>query len=274
MKKNQKLIINGQLLRKHGFSLVEVLITLMVLSVGILAISALMTSNIKTSINAKNQIIASGLAQEGVELVRRLKENVPTFTTDVAINDDYKIDINSDYDAFTLSNNVDVSLKKLYLSGGVYTHTPGGTETKFLRKIKISDTATGSNKIVESIVSWDGATIPAGTTLDPCNVAKKCVSVQAVLPVMPSLFNCIGAFPSNASICASDGIGLAFDWTMKVVPACTVPTKCEYTCNSGYAYSAIGGGRCVKLWVCESDPTNIDVDRNQCRLNCVPDECY
>ena len=63
---------------KKGFSLVEVLIATMVLIMGVGAVIALMSSGIKTSLSAKNQVIASGIAQEIVEMVRFMKENNPT----------------------------------------------------------------------------------------------------------------------------------------------------------------------------------------------------
>lgn len=193
IKRNQSSVFKCQMSTKQGFSLIEVLVTLMILSVGIVAISALMAGNIRTSVNAKNQIIASGLAQEGVELVKNLKDardnagTSPTFSADIPIGNDYRIDYDSDYATFKSSNIVSVAQKKLNSSSeGYFLHsgivgTGGVTGTKFLRKVKISTTADGDKK-VESVVSWNSASIPAGTVADPCNVAKKCVSVQAVLP--------------------------------------------------------------------------------------------
>lgn len=178
---------------KNGFSLIEVLVTLMILSVGITAISALMAGNIRASVNAKNQIIASGLAQEGVELVKNLKDVrdnngiSPTFLSDIPDGNDYRIDYDSSYAVFKSSNIINTSQKKLNSSsGGYFLHsgtigTGGVTGTKFLRRIKISTTPDGDKK-VESVVSWDGLNVPKATDPDPCTVAGKCVSVQAVLP--------------------------------------------------------------------------------------------
>ena len=63
--KNSK---NKKLFRK-GFSLIEVLVSLTILSVGIVAVMGMFSAGIQTSLTAKSQIIASGLAQELVELV-------------------------------------------------------------------------------------------------------------------------------------------------------------------------------------------------------------
>ena len=189
MNKNQKLKVpakgwsvsggKGKILRKRGFSLVEVLFTLMVLSVGIAAVAALMTANIKNSTNAKNQIVASNLAQEGVELVRNLKDNkeinldsLPAGTYDNQRIDKTMTAINSGAD------------KRLYLNGGFYTHTATGTPTKFYRSVSLLITGDkaaipSSTRIttVTSFVSWN-----ATGSFSPCNVANQCVSVVSVIP--------------------------------------------------------------------------------------------
>ncbi|HBI33892.1 MAG TPA: hypothetical protein DEA43_02665 [Candidatus Moranbacteria bacterium] len=168
---------------KQGFSLVEVLISLLVLSIGISSVLFLMTANTKNSINAKNQIIASGLAQEGIELVRNLKDNNPaTFTTDITTQNDYRIDYTFSYDAFRNSNNASNAQKQLFLNGnGFYSHSNGvgAISTKFYRKISVSIATVSLKKVatITSYVSWNDSGIPA-----VCNVANKCVSVVAVLP--------------------------------------------------------------------------------------------
>lgn len=170
----------ARLLNKQGFSLVEVLVTLMVLAVGITAVSALMLGNIKNSRNSKNQIIASQLAQEGIELVRNLKDNNnAAFLTEVSANDDYRIDYQSDYAGFKSSNAADDSLKKLYLNAdGFYAHA-GASSTKFYRKIKILNDPVLKQITVTAVVSWNAAGFPA-----VCNVGSKCMEVVSILPDM------------------------------------------------------------------------------------------
>lgn len=169
---------------EQGFSLIEVLFSLLVLSAGTGAILTLMASNIKNSNTAKYQVIASELAQEGVELVKNLKDNrdrdltASKFTNDIFGND-YRIDFDSTYDIFKNSNSVATN-KRLNLSAGnFYVHAPA-TPTKFFRKIAVSRSIDGNGKItanVTSFVSWNGVDIPT-----PCSVANKCTEVVAVLP--------------------------------------------------------------------------------------------
>jgi hypothetical protein len=49
--------------------------------------------------------------------------------------------------------------------------------------------------------------------------------------------------PPNATLCAGDSTGLSADITSTVVNSCT-PTKCEYTCNSGFYNNA---GTCILI---------------------------
>ena len=56
--------------RAKGFSLVEVLFTLLVFSFGILSVVSIMTSSIRVSMTAKNQVIAAQLVQESLSWSR------------------------------------------------------------------------------------------------------------------------------------------------------------------------------------------------------------
>lgn len=166
---------------KKGFSLIEVLVALLVLSVGIAAIAILMVKNIKDLQISKNQIIASMLAQEGIELVRNLKDNNKTTfisgpVPGKANGDNYTIDKE---DAL-LSDFTTGGDQKLYLNSGFYTHNAAGTPTKFSRKIKIYNYYDPANNIaqveVTSYVSWNVNGIPTD-----CNIGNKCVSTISIM---------------------------------------------------------------------------------------------
>ena len=59
-----------QLKKQHGVSLLEVLISILILSLGILAMSAMQAYAVATQKNAVNRAIASALANEAAELIR------------------------------------------------------------------------------------------------------------------------------------------------------------------------------------------------------------
>jgi len=179
MKKNTKINFKKKSSQKRkGFTLLEVLISLMILALGVSTITLLMANNIRNSVESKNQIIASSLAQEGIELLRNLQENNQAdFFSDVKKNRDYIIDPLSSYSDFIASYSVNTSEKKLKLTNsGFYIHSTTGTaDTKFLRRITFDESP---NDITEtSTVSWNSTYFPT-----VCNIANKCVHVSALIP--------------------------------------------------------------------------------------------
>lgn len=171
---------------KKGFSFLEVMITIAVLSVGILGVLALVSSSMRYSMNARDSIIASELAQEGIELARNVRDNnFITHSSDPFYDfitsppawpgmNRYKID----YDDATL-NYIGASCRLYYnASTGLYAHSWAGTTlTKFQRQIIVDPYGTSDRKIT-SMVSW-GSSLSATCAL--CTYAKKCVCVEDIL---------------------------------------------------------------------------------------------
>jgi prepilin-type N-terminal cleavage/methylation domain-containing protein len=161
-----------------GFSLIEVVISMGVLAVGLLGVTMLYSNSLLYIVSTRDQVTATGLAQEGVELVRNIADNggplLPGFG--------YRIDINPGGNI--VMNSGQKTLRYSSASGlGVFRHT-GGTATKFQRRITIvSDDLDGDgdndDRIVTSFVSWDGSEPPTTTT--NCSVKEKCVSVSMEL---------------------------------------------------------------------------------------------
>jgi len=172
---------------KKGFSFIEVMISVFILLVGILAVLGLMTSVLKNSIDAKNQEIAGFLSQEGVELVRNDRDNNwaaghSSFSSPFpnTNKENCRIDMNSH-----LNNCNNGHSKDLYLnSQDFYVHNHTGHPTKFKREIKINyesgHNASNSDWAdVIGMVTWDGASFPA--SLSGCNLNSKCVYTKVTL---------------------------------------------------------------------------------------------
>lgn len=127
--------------KNYAFSLVEVLIVLMIVIIGLLGIISLGVRNINAGRTANYLVMSAMLAQEGVELVRNIRDDNwlngnPTWTT-----------INSPSYAIDYDNSVNNSVNSINDNGarlftdanGFYTHTStGGTLTPFRRLIEVT----------------------------------------------------------------------------------------------------------------------------------------
>lgn len=188
IKKRQILKVKYRM-SESGFSLIEVMIAIFVLSLGLVAISFLMVNNIKSSENSKNQIIASQLAQEGIELVRNMKDGKIAALDNLSAGSYvYMIDTAGTF----IENNSDPNKFKLYLNNFFYTHeSSGGTPTKFYRSIYLDITGDkdhdpySTREIkVTAYVSWNGkGFIDELQNVDAtkCTIGNKCLSVVSVL---------------------------------------------------------------------------------------------
>jgi len=204
-KKNQKKICSLALIwRKNsvkcGFSLVEVLFTLLILTISIVGVTFLMTKNITSVQDSKNQIIASMLAQEGIELVRNLKDNKTldsngggcNYTQDLGGGmprtcNDYRVDKGMPVTDFPYYGG-GADAERLYLVDNFYTHTSGATVTKFFRKINFS--IEGDNSVspstraitVTSYVTWRNGGFESLNLSSECTLGNKCVSAVSKIP--------------------------------------------------------------------------------------------
>lgn len=144
--------------RQPGFSLIEILAVLFIVSMSMLGVVSLIIQNIQAQSINRNNLVASSLAQEGIELVRQTRDSNwragKFYSTDLD-NGTYMIDYRS-----IKPMALDVSGGKLYLQNGYYINQSGSdvglTSTIFSRQIIIQkQTASiGSPLQIRSIVSW------------------------------------------------------------------------------------------------------------------------
>jgi len=136
---------------QKGFTLVETLVSLVILSVVIVPILSLSNIVAGVNISLQDDLVASGLAQEGVEIVRAIRDtnwfNARTFDYD--LNDGtYRVEWNSTT-LLALNDN-----PALNLNDGLYTYL-GGTPSKFSRTVTITKINTGELRTVSN-VTWTG----------------------------------------------------------------------------------------------------------------------
>lgn len=185
---------------KKGFSIGEVLIAAFVLTVGIVGTLGLLVSSTNHCIDARKQVIASKLAEEGVEVLRNLRDSnmaretgdpfgyfPPSDANDCIIE---AINYPNAAGAYNTSFFCGSSVTKdLFLNGpntGIYLHD-GSTQTSFKRVIMYDFSDDRNSVDVKSVVVWGGS-FPTGDFGDLhanlstlCNTASKCVYAEATL---------------------------------------------------------------------------------------------
>jgi prepilin-type N-terminal cleavage/methylation domain-containing protein len=152
--------------KTKGFTLLEMLISLVVISVGVLGIFSAISKYSQNTQSEKENLIASYLCQEGIEIVKNRRDtnwiliaNGSSIDWDAGLTNcasgceaDYLTDMSSDLPAWTG--------KSLYLDTATrsykYIDNPLSTdvETKYTRRINI---ASGGDYLdITVIVSWPG----------------------------------------------------------------------------------------------------------------------
>jgi hypothetical protein len=146
-----------------SFALIEVIVALFIITTGIIGTYILLISTISSTNYATNRFTAAYLAQEGIELVRNVrdtnwiqlahwKEGLDTITTDCSGNctgvsdgtegciADYRVSLNKDVDLSASTNYTGpyFGQKLKYDSNDLYNYTVGA-ETKFKRQINITE---------------------------------------------------------------------------------------------------------------------------------------
>lgn len=135
--------------KKNGFTLVEALVALVVLSIA-LGPALILTSNINnTTAVIRNNLIAANLAQEGVEVIRGIRDtnwfNGVAFDNGLA-DGIYRVEWNSD-SVMPLGANPPVKE-----NNGLYNYS-NGTDTIFKRTIAISKINASELRTVSEI-TW------------------------------------------------------------------------------------------------------------------------
>lgn len=146
--------------KKPAFTLVEVITVLLVISLGMVGTLSLISQNIRSqSVNEKT-MVAYQLAQEGVEIIRNLRDTNRNYNRDwrAGMEDDGVYTM--DYSEASPSKLVTQSQGDLYMdSAGMYLHNlVGAPKSGFRRTISINAAPAEENLkyiTVTSNVSWE-----------------------------------------------------------------------------------------------------------------------
>ncbi|OGF32050.1 hypothetical protein A3H09_01275 [Candidatus Falkowbacteria bacterium RIFCSPLOWO2_12_FULL_45_13] len=147
-----------------GISILEVVVAILIITIGLVGVLSLVIQNIRVQYIDKNVLIASGLAQEGLELVRNVRDAnwlIPSnvWNQDIVGDGTYAIDYSGRNSLNQAVNSLGQAGTRLYINNasGLYTHTAAGaTATNFYRLITA---VNNSNYVdVKCAVRWsDGS---------------------------------------------------------------------------------------------------------------------
>ncbi len=139
--------------KQNGFTLIDVIVAIFIMAVALMAIIGLANYALTTAAVSKDRVIASGLAQEGIEIVRNIRDSQDDW-------DDWYTNGISTGDYLAQYNNSSlISYSSLPLridSTGHYQYSSGNNSI-FYRKISITKNPSGSepNEIkVTAEIKW------------------------------------------------------------------------------------------------------------------------
>lgn len=176
--------------KQRAFTIGEVILASFVLTLGLTAAISLISSSFRSSIENQNVIVASELAQEGVELVRNIRDNdlvkkVATGTPDDVFTNfpngnGSRCVIDYNDTSLNCSGNPD---KRLDVSSGFYQTPSSTSDTRFYRLIKIDHVPPAVFARVKSFAVWQdpGSNLNGNGDTTWCTLANKCVYTEIFL---------------------------------------------------------------------------------------------
>jgi len=135
--------------KSAGFSLIGVIVSLFIISVGLTGIVSLAGMSLKSSNTSKMRLIASGLAQEGIEVIRdtrRANTEWDTWYSSIS-NGDYLVQYNN----AGLISFSDIPLK---IDAQGYYQYDSGNNSPFYRKINFNKISVDELQLTVEI-KWE-----------------------------------------------------------------------------------------------------------------------
>ena len=137
-----------KIFNNQGISILEVIVAILIITIGMVGVLSLVIQNVEAQYINKNILIATGLAQEGLELVRNVRD-LNWLTAGNAWNQDivgdgtYAIDYRGRGSINASVNTLNDAGARLYVnSSNLYTHSSAdGAATDFYRLISVVDQA-------------------------------------------------------------------------------------------------------------------------------------
>ncbi|GMX58986.1 MAG: hypothetical protein MCSN_6410 [Candidatus Microsyncoccus archaeolyticus] len=138
------------IMNKKGFTLIEMVVSVFMITIAVVGIVQLTTKYIQTTKFEKESYTAALLGQEGIEIIKNIRdtnwvEGAATWNDGLSTDGDYEADYNdsslSSYD----------STHYLYVDGSGYYNYSSGTKTIYRRKITL---ANSSDKVSITVTMY------------------------------------------------------------------------------------------------------------------------
>ena len=142
-------------MNNKGFSLIEVITAIFILTVGVGGAFSLIYQTLSAVYTIRSELTASFLAQEGVEIVKNLRDNAwlesraATSTSWLSNLSEAGGDFEIDYSTQSLSRANNSTYLKVD-SNGFYNYSTG-TPTNFTRNVVLTNVSTTTVKVVVNI---------------------------------------------------------------------------------------------------------------------------
>ena len=159
-----------------GFSIIESLVAILIFSIALVPLFYVATSSLNVATNIKNNLIATNLVQEGLEVIRSIRDaswyqGDPAFNTDLP-NGTWRVEWNSTA-LISLGSNPPIKID----SDGIYNYSTG-TDTFFRRTVVIAEVNPGIELRIVSEVSWPDRN---GVTMSGCPAGTRCINAESHL---------------------------------------------------------------------------------------------
>ncbi|MBI4811992.1 hypothetical protein HY798_00870 [Candidatus Falkowbacteria bacterium] len=141
--------------KQKGFGIIETLAAIFFISVGLLAILGMANRCLQGANYLKMKLIASFLAQEGIETVRFVRELSPDWADWYALISPSPTNYLVEYDDDTWQEIVSqpFSERPLKISNGAYQYSVG-TNSPFYRKVTLSKPNDSDEVKIEVEIKW------------------------------------------------------------------------------------------------------------------------
>lgn len=141
---------------KRGFSLIEVVVSVTIFIVVMIGVTALISLNITNAALLRNRLIAANLAQEGIEIVRNIRDNNFLAPEDQPVpwnqnlgNGDWRVA----YDSQSLLSWNNQPLR-FHPATGLFDYNTPGNASIFRRTVNIQQVNVNEIKVTVT-VNWE-----------------------------------------------------------------------------------------------------------------------